>query len=1599
MKTAKVVRRNSTPSSIDGNDLQAKEINNAISELNTNTSIEDDVFVKMNRYKNRVKKFLTLSWFGQLYENILLFCSVLSCIECIYQSYKMNDEHLSLSTTDRIIQLVFAMIFGFDWTLSFLLEDHKLLFLTNFYSLIDLLSVIPIILIYNQDMPNVNEIHTPYKAVIYALFAFDNIRILRLLRIRKKLAHIDDAVTRYLAEMFLSILSMILFFTACIHFVEFEAHYLPYHTWVYVIWITIATVGYGDITPATTQGRFLIMIIIGFSIIIIPKMTNELLEKMALQSVYMRAVYNPVTKRSKHILICGDVSSTSLLDFFQELFHEDHENVDLSAVLLLPLPPTTEIILLLNNSKFFTSITYLEGSPLIDMNLHRAKAESAVAVFIMTNKFSTRPDDEDAKTILLSLSIRRYISQYLNVNHKLLCMQLICPQNRKHLNTASDQSYTELVVCVNEIKMGVLAKGLLCPGANTLIMNLLSTFSESNFNYDEDDYNIILDRGEDDDDDDDDDSSNSKNKNTRHKKTSKAWLQEYEKGCDWEIYTSKLSNSFEGYKFKDLAYRLYDQIGILLFAIEVAPKNKLYGPSKLLLNPSDYRIPDQNLFLITAFVIAKNQASADLSQREHHENENGFAYLNALGRINSAASVLRRESMAPSSIRIMRSSVIMPKIAVHSKLKESSGQRVKLTGKQLWAKLKRSSLINRKIETYSYEEILLQLEDDHLSQSFHLSDKHVEMNEVMIKKSLRDEMPFIKHHIIIVYKGNINLYDLICPLRAKNLGDAKVIVLLISGDISPELWYRISMFESIYIVKGSSLEEKNFRRAGIFDACSVIVLADSSDNASSDTLVDSDAIFTYQCAKRMNSNAHVVVEIINTNNINYLNTEHIDDEKETNYKFTKQFAAGHLFTTSLLDCIICQAFYNPSVVNVMNKLLSGGHEIDHNELRKTASIKLSELESGGDLSSSSSSTTHNVTRLSMTTDSKKLNFVQKLCKTKSVNLPQKIIEGDCSRVASSCLYQMNLDNYPEYKGIKSYGKLFEALAKIGIVPIGIYRGLLTNMKFGTMANTMPYVYTNPDKDTELFSNDKIFVLSTAPIRNDGYKDVKTWLLKVQMKSKLSEKKLSPPSVNNEVVTAQNKVIERRITKVQDSVNRKLAAVIKAVEQCSQKLDALERDGSSRLMNTSRSNESFQTDYLYDTRLYSEKSPGLDSGMNRQRTESGISIDESVTSDEGGGGRGERSLSFDSNASPRYSRPVSATSQKLITIDEAYRNRRKDVKSDSDDDSEFSPDHRMTMIHIESAPRDEDYIAHSEDIPINKMIASHNDHERVRPDAKESPTVGILRKHMNDSNTDSPARARRNSSVRIVEDKMIYELQRSNIEGDGESCHESCDEAMEHVQCDEVESMLKEQEVILRSYKKRNEQDGGDDFVDKLKEDYGKYEEDLMEHDRVERIDHDNYNIDLVSIDSDTGELDTMSVDLRTRIKPDRGTDKHSGTVGTVPVLESDGSSLNRDYYIDRPAVKHLVGPSLALTKGPILNPDRMAKLRGDKTNRGPINTPTQRPNSIYPSVNLFSSAASRMRPLSASIASSMASMEDANRVHFIRPASANDLTSRGEVDL
>lgn len=99
-----------------------------------------------------------------------------------------------------------------------------------------------------------------------------------------------------------------------------------------------------------------------------------------------------------------------------------------------------------------------------------------------------------------------------------------------------------------------------------MIMNLLSSFADD---FDED--------GDDESDAEVDQLENDDNGN---------WVDEYKKGCDWEIYTTKLSEIFVGWKFSSLSEYLYQKLGIVLFGLQIEDckqSGKVY--SRTLLNP------------------------------------------------------------------------------------------------------------------------------------------------------------------------------------------------------------------------------------------------------------------------------------------------------------------------------------------------------------------------------------------------------------------------------------------------------------------------------------------------------------------------------------------------------------------------------------------------------------------------------------------------------------------------------------------------------------------------------------------------------------------------------------------------------------------------------------------------------------------------------------------------------------------------------------------------------------------------------------------------------------------------------------------------------
>lgn len=81
------------------------------------------------------------------------------------------------------------------------------------------------------------------------------------------------------------------------------------------------------------------------------------------------------------------------------------------------------------------------------------------------------------------------------------------------------------------------------------------------------------------------------------------------------------------------------------------------------------------------------------------------------------------------------------------------------------------------------------------------------------------------------------------------------------------------------------------------------------------------------------------------------------------------------------------------------------------------------------------------------------------------------------KISSSSLFQIDI---PEGLESRTFGALFKFLVQRQMVAVALYRGLFPGMKVGPKGNKLPYVFTNPPKDTELFSCDKVFVLSAQP---------------------------------------------------------------------------------------------------------------------------------------------------------------------------------------------------------------------------------------------------------------------------------------------------------------------------------------------------------------------------------------------------------------------------------------------------------------------------------------------------------------------------------------
>uniref|UniRef100_A0A8C2L275 RCK N-terminal domain-containing protein n=1 Tax=Cyprinus carpio TaxID=7962 RepID=A0A8C2L275_CYPCA len=230
---------------------------------------------------------------------------------------------------------------------------------------------------------------------------------------------------------------------------------------LYFCVVTFSTVGFGDVTPQIWPSQLLVVIMICVALIVLPIQFEQLaflwMERQKSGGNYSR--YRAQTE--KHVVLCVSCLKIDLLmDFLNEFFAHPRLQ-DYYVVILCPAEMDVQVRRILHIPLWAQRVIYLQGSALKDQDLMRAKMDDAEACFILSNRFEVDRFAADHQTILRAWAVKDFAPNCP------LYVQILKPENKFHIK------FADHVVCEEEFKYAMLALNCVCPATSTLITLLI----------------------------------------------------------------------------------------------------------------------------------------------------------------------------------------------------------------------------------------------------------------------------------------------------------------------------------------------------------------------------------------------------------------------------------------------------------------------------------------------------------------------------------------------------------------------------------------------------------------------------------------------------------------------------------------------------------------------------------------------------------------------------------------------------------------------------------------------------------------------------------------------------------------------------------------------------------------------------------------------------------------------------------------------------------------------------------------------------------------------------------------------------------------------
>jgi voltage-gated potassium channel len=223
--------------------------------------------MKLDREKIHTIIFEADTREGKLFDICLLIAIVISVATVILDS--VESVRLKFHTLFLILEYFFTVLFTIEYALRIYSIKKPVRYITSFFGIIDLLSILPTYLV----------VLIPGAQSLLIIRMFRLLRIFRVLKLTRY--HYAStyllrslAASRHKIFVFLAtVLTIVVIIGALMHLVEGPgAGFNNIPTSIYWAIVTITTVGYGDIAPGTAFGQFIasVLMIIGYAIIAVP---------------------------------------------------------------------------------------------------------------------------------------------------------------------------------------------------------------------------------------------------------------------------------------------------------------------------------------------------------------------------------------------------------------------------------------------------------------------------------------------------------------------------------------------------------------------------------------------------------------------------------------------------------------------------------------------------------------------------------------------------------------------------------------------------------------------------------------------------------------------------------------------------------------------------------------------------------------------------------------------------------------------------------------------------------------------------------------------------------------------------------------------------------------------------------------------------------------------------------------------------------------------------------------------------------------------------------------------------------------------------------